>query len=302
MLASFIFCVSLYRVLTDSLWQADVAWIEILIVAALVGAMGAADDVVGLSPKLRLLLQCVFSLASIYATHPLATSGIPFFENLPLWIITPVGWFGLMWWLNLYNFMDGLDGLASSQTIHMAICGLTGILLVLSIQGESIGQIAQQWPGPELLILAACSLGFLVLNWHPARIFLGDAGSLSQAYILYMLAISSIAMSQLTYQFWLIAGASFVLDASYTLAQRIKHKAKLSQAHREHTYQKLFDGTALKQNHVALVYVLWNSLILLPISLISLVFKDYADSMLVFAYAGTLAAMLYARKVPTQNT
>jgi Fuc2NAc and GlcNAc transferase len=249
----------------------------------------------GLSPKLRLLLQSVFALLSIYVIPPMPTTGIPFFGELPIWIITPIGFIGLMWWLNLYNFMDGLDGLASSQTFYMCISGLLGICLLATAQGIEIGHNMKQFYGPELLVLASCSLGFIAINWHPARIFLGDAGSLSQAYLLFMLAIASISQAALTYQFWLIVGATFVLDATYTLAQRIKHKAKLSVAHRDHTYQRLFDNTELKQHQVTSIYILWNFLILLPLSLLSLIFKDHSDYLLILAYGVTLIALTSVR-------
>ncbi|MDH4396061.1 MAG: glycosyltransferase family 4 protein [Limnobacter sp.] len=301
-LVSFIVCTLFFQLFSGVNLQPEVLWIEVLAVTTLIGTMGAVDDVMGLSPKLRLLLQTVFALLSIYAIHPMPTTGIPFFGELPIWIITPIGLLGLMWWLNLYNFMDGLDGLASSQTLYMCISGLLGICLLATTQGIEIGHHMKQFYGPLLLVLASCSLGFIVINWHPARIFLGDSGSLSQAYLLFMLAIASISQAALTYQFWLIVGAIFVLDATYTLAQRIKRKAKLSVAHRDHTYQRLFDNTELKQHHVTSIYILWNFLVLLPLSLLSLIFKDHSDHLLILAYWVTFIALTSMRRKVSSKT
>lgn len=294
-LSSLIVCSLCYRLTAGVNIQFDILWIEIVVIATLIGAMGTADDILGLSPKLRLFFQGIFALLSIYALYPMPTVGIPFFGDLPVWIITPMGFIGLMWWLNLYNFMDGLDGLASSQTFYMSFSGLLGMALLALTQNTGLAHVLHQLYGLEFLLLASCSLGFLVINWHPARIFLGDAGSLSQAYLLFMLAMFSISQAGLTYQFWLIVGSTFVLDATYTLALRIKQKANLSQAHREHTYQLLFDNTRLKQSHVTSIYLVWNSFILLPLGLLSLVFKNNADHFLIFAYGLTFAVMAYVR-------
>lgn len=304
-LVTFVASLVFFRLCIGSPILQDVQTITLIAGSCFIGLIGLIDDARGLSPKIRLFLQATLSLLTVVALAPLPIQQVPFFSSLPHWLMGLLAFFGLMWWLNLYNFMDGLDGLASSQTLHMCLAGLLGILLSwytqdmptgTSTQHEPVIQHLLQGRAIEFALLSACTIGFLLINWHPAKIFLGDSGSLSQAYLLFVLAITSIESQILTYQFWLIAGALFVVDATYTLMGRIIKRARLSVAHREHTYQQLFDRKKLSHTQVTGLYGLVNVLILLPLALASLVWSAQADCLLVAAYGLITLLNWLARK------
>ncbi|WP_404363714.1 glycosyltransferase family 4 protein [Marinobacter sp.] len=144
-----------------------------------------------------------------------------------------LGWAGhmlgavlLVWLLNLYNFMDGIDGIASVEAVTVCLGGALAAALV----GEPVIAAAP-------LIMAAAVAGFLVWNFPPARIFMGDAGSGFIGIMLGgMMIWSSWAAPQLFWS-WLVLLGVFVVDATYTLIQRLVRGEKVYEAHRSHAYQ-----------------------------------------------------------------
>jgi UDP-N-acetylmuramyl pentapeptide phosphotransferase/UDP-N-acetylglucosamine-1-phosphate transferase len=132
-----------------------------------------------------------------------------------------------IWWINLFNFMDGIDGLAGSEAAAIG----AGLLLF-----GSVGAGAD----PALRTLAAAvtgaAIGFLVWNWSPARIFLGDVGSVPLGYILGFFLLDLAVR-----RYWkiaLILPLYFLADATITLARRLLRGERVWQAHREHFYQQ----------------------------------------------------------------
>ncbi|MBC3775839.1 glycosyltransferase family 4 protein [Pseudomonas sp. SWRI99] len=132
----------------------------------------------------------------------------------------------LVWLLNLYNFMDGIDGLASVEAISICL----GMCLIYWFAGTP-GLI---W-GP--LLLACSTAGFLWWNFPPARIFMGDVGSGFLGIILGGLSMLGAAASPALFWSWIILLAVFITDATWTLLQRLLRKEKIYQAHRSHAYQ-----------------------------------------------------------------
>jgi len=132
----------------------------------------------------------------------------------------------LVWLLNLYNFMDGIDGIASIE----AICICLGGSLLYWLTGH-----AQEAVLP--MLLAATVAGFLVWNFPPARIFMGDAGSGFLGIVLGLLALMAGWINPLLFWGWLILLGVFVVDATFTLARRLLRGDKVYQAHRSHAYQ-----------------------------------------------------------------
>ncbi len=161
---------------------------------------------------------------------------------------------GMVWLTNLYNFMDGIDGLAAAQAVCTASGG--GLLLWLSgAYGLSLVSFA----------LAAASAGFLIWNWPPARIFMGDVGSGLLGFSFAVLAIASEKSHALPALGWLLLLAIFVADATFTLIRRIIHKKAWLQAHRTHAYQCAVQlGASHRQ--VTLGIVLLNIVILYPLA------------------------------------
>lgn len=144
-----------------------------------------------------------------------------------------LGWIGyisgvllLVWFINLYNFMDGIDGLAAVEAIFVA--GVSGILLTAS------GAYTLGW---VLWILTAATAGFLFWNWPPARIFMGDVGSGFLGFIFGASMLSTAHQKIIPIWSWLILLGVFLTDATLTLIRRILHGSRWYQAHRRHAYQ-----------------------------------------------------------------
>jgi UDP-N-acetylmuramyl pentapeptide phosphotransferase/UDP-N-acetylglucosamine-1-phosphate transferase len=132
-----------------------------------------------------------------------------------------------LWFINLFNFMDGIDGLAGSEAAAVAL----GLLLFAGFgDGRDPGLAALA------ATAAAAALGFLVWNWAPARIFLGDVGSVPSGYLLGFLLLDVAARGG--WKIALILPLYFLADATVTLARRLAHGERVWQAHREHFYQQ----------------------------------------------------------------
>lgn len=172
-----------------------------------------------------------------------------------------LGWLGqllalvyVVWMLNLYNFMDGIDGIAALEAI--TVC-LSAALL------SYVAKVDVVWPA---LVTAAGALGFLIWNFPPAKIFMGDAGSGFLGLLLALLSLHAGWQSADLFWAWLIVLGVFIVDATYTLLRRLLRGDKVYQAHRSHAYQyaaRLYQGHLPITLAVALINLLW----LLPIAL-----------------------------------
>ena len=224
---------------------------------ALVAAIGYRDDRRDLPARVRLIGHFA---AAIWATAWIG--GIP---SLDLgftvlhwgWVGYAVSVVGIVWLLNLYNFMDGIDGIAASEAVFVA--GTGGVLL-LSSDARGLGLTS--------LSLAAACVGFLFWNWPPAKIFMGDVGSGFLGYVLAVLAIASDQTTDVSLWVWLVLLSVFVVDATVTLLRRLLQREKVYQAHRSHAYQHI---TALLGSHVKVTLGVAgiNCLGLLPLALIA---------------------------------
>jgi Fuc2NAc and GlcNAc transferase len=137
--------------------------------------------------------------------------------------------FALTWATNLFNFMDGIDGLAATEAIFIS----TGAALLNSI--------ARGDPGVTTMLLCLCASvsGFLAWNWPPARLFMGDVGSGFLGFTLAALAFGTSAAGRVPMAAWLILGGLFVIDASITLVLRMMRGERWTEPHRTHAYQQL---------------------------------------------------------------
>ncbi len=138
--------------------------------------------------------------------------------------------FYMVWFLNLFNFMDGTDGIASMQALFMCLAGAA--MIAMAEQGVDAG-------ATPLLLLAGATTGFLFWNWPPAKVFMGDVGSGFLGAVLGLLAVETIVHGPLTIWAWLVLGSAFVADTTVTLARRALRREPLAEAHRSHAYQRL---------------------------------------------------------------
>jgi Fuc2NAc and GlcNAc transferase len=138
------------------------------------------------------------------------------------------GVLAVVWTLNLVNFMDGIDGIAASEAVFVAWSGCG-----LALYGGEPGSAAI-----SLAFGAAC-LGFLLWNWPPAKIFMGDAGSGYIGFVIAVVALDAAARGAVALSVWAILGGVFIVDATVTLIRRMIAGESLHVAHRSHAYQRL---------------------------------------------------------------
>jgi Fuc2NAc and GlcNAc transferase len=193
-----------------------------------VALVGWIDDRVKLSARVRLLVQVA---AACWLVGWLGG-----FETLDVGTVQLHlgGWgnalavLAVVWCTNLYNFMDGIDGIAGLEAVCVA--GVGGLLLVLG-GAPGLALIA--------LVIAAASAGFLVWNRPPARIFMGDAGSGLLGFLLAALALAGEATDAVPALLWVVLLGGFVGDATIVLLRRMRRGERWYSAHRGHLYQRL---------------------------------------------------------------
>lgn len=189
--------------------------------AILLLAVGWIDDRRGLSRGLRLAAQ-----AAAVAVGLAALPSVPVLQGLvPAMFDRVIAGLIWLWFLNLYNFMDGIDGLAGGETIALGL----GTVLAVLVLGQPTSVV------PHAVALSGAAAGFLRWNWPPARVFLGDSGSVALAYLAGWLLLALAASG--AWAAALILPLYFLADATSTLAFRIVRGEPFWRPHREHAYQ-----------------------------------------------------------------
>ncbi|MBK7891778.1 MAG: hypothetical protein IPJ84_13355 [Bdellovibrionales bacterium] len=156
--------------------------------------------------------------------------------------------------INLYNFMDGSDGILG---LHVTTLALSFVII---LAWRSFSQLS-----PVYLVIAGCTIGFLIWNWHPAKIFMGDVGSAALGFLLAALALYSVVAGEISPALVMILHAAFIGDATWTLVNRAVRGRRIFQAHRSHFYQKLL-RIGWSHSSVARLFGSFNLLWLLPIA------------------------------------
>jgi UDP-N-acetylmuramyl pentapeptide phosphotransferase/UDP-N-acetylglucosamine-1-phosphate transferase len=198
-----------------SVWLASASLAPVMLAAFALAALSVLDDVRGLPVVLRFLAHFIAAAACLLAL------------GLTGWAML-LGTLAVVWMTNLYNFMDGTDGLAGG----MAAIGFAALALAA-------------WLGhaPELAALcaaiAAAAVAFLRFNFPPARVFMGDAGSIPLGFLAATLGIFGARQGAWPWLFPLLVFSPFVVDASVTLARRGLRGEKIWRAHRSHYYQRV---------------------------------------------------------------
>jgi FlaA1/EpsC-like NDP-sugar epimerase/UDP-N-acetylmuramyl pentapeptide phosphotransferase/UDP-N-acetylglucosamine-1-phosphate transferase len=197
--------------------------------ALVVAAVSVADDRVGVAPGLRLIAHFGAASLLIAGGFGLRAIELPGFAwSIPALPAAALAALFVVWMVNLFNFMDGMDGIAGG----MAVFGFGGLALVCSQRGDA-GALAGL-----ALVTAASAAGFLIFNFPPARIFMGDAGACTLGF----LAAATLLWAQRDGVLPLWAGlllfSPFVVDATATLVARLWRREKVWEAHRQHLYQR----------------------------------------------------------------
>lgn len=221
-------------------------------IVAVITLIGFLDDCYNLSSARRLIIYAVCSAAAIYFLG--LTSDFSIYYVKLFWIKPLIACLYLLWMVNLYNFMDGINGLAACEAICVC-CGASCLYIM-------IGHYEMIYLP---LIISAAVIGFLVWNFPLARIFMGDAGSCALGMLLGGLSIQAAAIMPDLFWSWFILMGVFIVDSTYTLFVRVAQGINISQAHCSHAYQH----AALRFGHsrVTLAVVLLNITWLLPIAI-----------------------------------
>jgi UDP-N-acetylmuramyl pentapeptide phosphotransferase/UDP-N-acetylglucosamine-1-phosphate transferase len=207
------------------------------------------DDRRGVAPIVRLMAQLVAVVAVVVWLDR------PVLGFLPPWLDKTVVVVAWLWFTNLYNFMDGIDGLAGVETITIGV----GVALVAAVGP------ATALPAFVPAAAAGAALGFLRWNWSPARVFLGDVGSIPIGYALGFVLIVVAAHGEGTAA--LVLPAYFVADASTTLIRRIAAGHRPWHAHRDHYYQR---AVAAGRGHARVAFdVVRTNLVLVGLAIAS---------------------------------
>src|SRR5690606_14400642 len=171
----------------------------------LVAYIGYRDDQGGLSPRTRALVHFAAAIIAVILLGGMPPLDLGFTTFHWAFLGNVVAVVGTVWLINLYNFMDGIDGLAGSEAVF--VFGVTAVMLA-SVGINDLALLC-------VLLVGAC-LGFLRWNWHPAKIFMGDVAS---GFLGYMIAIMAIASGHQAFSLWvwLLLPGVFVVDTTITL-------------------------------------------------------------------------------------
>ncbi|UCN01152.1 glycosyltransferase family 4 protein [Sulfurimonas sp. SWIR-19] len=213
-------------------WFAGLSWLffrgEIepslyyaLLTGAVLAVVSYLDDLYELSPKIRLITQSSVSVVGLVTLGGLSSLDFGLFSIENQLLTNIIAFVAILWFINLYNFLDGIDGYAGSEAVFL---GIAGFLL---------------FGGGHFLVLIASVMGFLVWNWHRAKIFMGDVGSTLLGYTVAVFTIYYANEDPVNLWIWIILFGVFWFDATYTLVKRYFNGEKLSVAHKKHIYQRL---------------------------------------------------------------
>ena len=215
------------------LWKMGIAFNPLdylpVAVASLLAVLSWLDDIYDLSARIRLLAQLGLTALSL---PWIFQHGVPFDGFLPAWLTGILAVLAWTAFLNFFNFMDGIDGISGIEAVSIGI-GITLIPLSAPLLLTAPEPTFRLEPG---LLIAAAAAGFLAWNWHPAKIFLGDVGSIALGYLLGGLLMALAAKG-----YWaaaLILPGYYLMDAGLTLLKRIVRRERIWEAHRDHYYQR----------------------------------------------------------------
>ena len=187
----------------------------------IISVVSYIDDLYELSAKLRIAIQGSVAILGLYLLGGFHSIYLGIFSLDNQFITNIFAFFMIIWFINLYNFLDGIDGYAGSEAIFL---GIAGFVL---------------FGGDHFLVLIASVLGFLIWNWHKAKIFMGDVGSTLLGYNIAIFTLYYANEHSSNFWIWIVLFGLFWFDATVTLYRRYKNGEKLSQAHKKHAFQRL---------------------------------------------------------------
>jgi Fuc2NAc and GlcNAc transferase len=246
--------------------------------------VGWLDDRFNLSAAIRLLVHfavavLIYGLVTQWFRVPFSISFLPDLS----WMGPVFSVFFIAWFINLYNFMDGADGLAASNAV------VGSVLMAVLASVHASPQIAMVY-----CLIAYTVSGFLFYNWGSAKIFMGDTGAYFLGFLFAALALISKAYADVSFYSHIIIFGFFIFDATYVLFRRALRWEKLYQAHRMFIFHKLIDRGWSHRN-VASLYVMVQVIWLFPLANIASIFDDLGAYVVALAYFPLFLFALYTK-------
>jgi len=201
--------------------QMDPTLFYALLVGVVISFVSFFDDIHELSAKLRLIVQAIVAFGGLYFLDGFESLDL-FVFSIENQIVTNIfAFIMIIWFINLYNFLDGINGYAGSEAVFLALAAFV------------------LFGGNHFLVLVVAILGFLYWNYNKAKIFMGDVGSTLLGYNVAVFTLYYANQEASHFWIWIILFSLFWFDATVTLIRRKLHGEKLSQAHKKHAYQRL---------------------------------------------------------------
>jgi len=227
----FVIVLSMALLVFSLLWPEQLTlFLVVAIAVTSVSYLGWLDDRYDISPHVRLTVQFSIAGVIVYLLGPFKVIQFGDVVIGATLLLTIVSLFWLVWLINLYNFMDGIDGIATGQAVIAAT--------TLSFWFVYSGDVGF---GLICLLVSTIGLGFLVWNWSPARIFLGDVGSTALGIFFGLSALVGVNQYHIPIGAFILLLGVFLGDATFTLLRRLLKGENLAKAHRSHLYQRLVE-------------------------------------------------------------
>jgi UDP-N-acetylmuramyl pentapeptide phosphotransferase/UDP-N-acetylglucosamine-1-phosphate transferase len=223
--------------------------------------IGIIDDIVAIRPLYRLIFQFIVSSIAVFMLGGLEKLDLGFYVVENRTVLTVLALLGTIWFINLFNFLDGIDGYIGMEVVFIS----SSMILLFNDRITPL--------------LLAATLGFLIWNWQPAKIFIGDVGSTLLGFNIAIFSIYYQNISKSSLLIWLMLSSLFWFDATLTLYRRYRHKEPLIIPHRKHAFHRIVKAGFSHQKTVLLGFAI--NLVILLITYISVRFRDLIVPLLV---------------------
>ncbi|RLA83872.1 MAG: glycosyl transferase [Epsilonproteobacteria bacterium] len=201
--------------------QIDTTLFYSLMIGIVISVVSFFDDIYQLSAKFRLVVQSSVAVVGIVMLGGLGTIEFGLFSISNPIVTNIFAFLLIVWFINLYNFLDGINGYAGSEAVFL---GIAGFLI---------------FGGGHFIVLIVATLGFLYWNFNKAKIFMGDVGSTLLGYNVAIFTLYYANHAPTFLWIWIILFGVFWFDATVTLIRRKLNGEQISQAHKKHGYQRL---------------------------------------------------------------
>lgn len=279
--------------ITLLIYLADVSQhigITLILAGFIVALLGFLDDHGHINALVRLAIHFLVAIGAVVSLGGFSEV-VLFNGSIQLgWFANIIAVLFLVWLLNLYNFMDGINGIASVEVITATVS--MGMIYLLLSSSELSSQ--------SLFLLAACATGFLLWNFPKARIFMGDACSGFLGLILGILALIALKQDVALFCAWIICLGVFIVDATFTLIRRVMNGHKMYDAHRSHGYQyasRKYNSHTVVTLGVLAINVVW----LLPIAYLASQSIFMPEFLILIAYIPLIVLAIYFGAGKTEN-